>query len=69
MAEHLYAAYEREIWGRPFVKRAEDVRREDSFFYRSRRNEKGDRHLESLYQEGFDIYINYGPLPQYIQNK
>ncbi|ABS83700.1 virion structural protein [Bacillus phage 0305phi8-36] len=69
MAEHLYATYEREVWGRPFVERAENVRREDSFFYRSRRNENGDRHLESLSQNGFDIYINYGPLPQYIQNK
>jgi peptidoglycan hydrolase-like protein with peptidoglycan-binding domain len=69
MAEPLYATYEKEIWGRPFVDRAEEVRNQDSYFYRSRRNDDGSQVLAPLYQNGFDIYINYGPLPQYIQNK
>lgn len=69
MAEPLFSIYEKEVWGRPFVERAEDVRSNESFFYRSRRTEEHGVHLESLYQNGFDIYINYGPLPQYIQTR
>jgi peptidoglycan hydrolase-like protein with peptidoglycan-binding domain len=69
MAESLFTIYEKEVWGRPFVDRAEDVRQNESFFYRSRRSEEHGLHLAPLYQNGFDIYINYGPLPQYIQSR
>lgn len=68
-AEPLFALYEKEVWGAPFVNRAEDVRKLESFFYRSRRSNEHGIHLESLYQEGFDIYINYGPFPQYVQSR
>lgn len=63
--------YEREIWGRPYVEDAEAVRSQESFFYRSRnKGEAGEgKFTDSLFQRGFDIYINYGPFPQYIQSK
>jgi hypothetical protein len=45
------------------------IEQNESFFYRSRRDDELGVHLAPLWQNGFDIYINYGPLPQYIQNK
>lgn len=73
--EHAYenrmAIYEREIWGRPFVENGEEVRQHESFFYRPRYTAvHPEGTMLSLWQKGFDIYINYGPLPQYmIQQK
>lgn len=62
--------YEKEIWGRPFVEDAEAVRKQDSFFYRTRKRENFKEGVtQALFQDGFDIYINYGPFPQYIQSK
>lgn len=70
LGESRMAYYEREVWGRPFVGLAEQVRKQESFFLRGRRREDTDElHTEPLYQEGFDIYINYGPLPQYVKAK
>lgn len=73
--EELYesrmAMYEQEIWGRPFVKEAEAVRKQESFFYRSRgfKDDHSKKYTDSLVQKGFDIYINYGPLSQYVRSK
>lgn len=74
--EELYesrmAMYEKEVWGRAFVENAEAVRKTESFFYRGRLNEKlndGTKHTDVLHQKGIDIYINYGPLSQYVRSK
>lgn len=73
--EELYekrmAMYEQEVWGRAFVEDAETVRRQESFFYRSRglKDDHGKKNTDPLQQKGFDIYINYGPLSQYVRSK
>lgn len=69
LAESRVAYYEREVWGRPFVPLAETVRKQESFFLRGRRGEDGELFTQPLFQEGIDIYINYGPLPQYVKSK
>ncbi len=71
--ENRVAMYEREVWGRRFVEDSDMVRKQESFFYRTREVEEPTgyiyRPLERLEQTGIDIYINYGPLPQYIQSR
>ena len=74
--EELYesrmAMYEREVWGRAFVEDAEAVRKTESFFYRGRLDESkkdGTLYTDVLHQKGVDIYINYGPLSQYVRSK
>lgn len=73
--EELYesrmAMYEKEVWGRAFVDNAETVRKQESFFYRGRLSETDSsiRYTDKLVQKGFDIYINYGPLSQYVRSK
>lgn len=69
LAESRVSYYEREVWGRPFVPLAETVRKQESFFLRGRRRADGTLHTDPLFQEGIDIYINYGPLPQYVKSK
>ena len=73
--EELYegrmAMYEQEVWGRSFVDNAESVRKQESFFYRGRgyKDDHGRKYTDPLHQKGFDIYINYGPLSQYVRSK
>lgn len=73
--EELYesrmAMYEKEVWGRAFVEDAETVRKQESFFYRSRlyNDDPSKKYTDVLVQKGFDIYINYGPLSQYVRSK
>lgn len=69
-AEPRMAQYEKEIWGRPFVGDAERVRNSESFFYRGDYQKDIDgkefHTTEWLYQNGIDLYINYGPLAENI---
>jgi hypothetical protein len=68
-AEPRMVQYEMEIWGRPFVQGAEDVRKHESFFWRGRTTDVNGLHTQGLMQKGIDIYINYGPLPEFVQAK
>ena len=67
--EQRMAIYEREVWGNRFTKEADDVRKLESFFYRGRRDDNDKLMTEVLFQNGIDIYINYGPLSHHIKAK
>lgn len=67
--ESRMALYEKEVWGHRFAEKTETVRTLESFFYRGRRDENDDLYTESLFQQGFDIYINYGPLSHHMKSK
>lgn len=65
--ESRMALYEREVWGHRFVDDVEAVRDLESFFYRGRRDEDNQLFTEPLFQNGIDIYINYGPLSHHVK--
>jgi len=67
-AETRMVQYENDVWGRSFVKGGEDVRKHESYFLRGRKTEVNGSHTQSLYQLGFDIYITYGPLPEFLNS-
>lgn len=67
-AETRMVQYENEIWGRSFVQGGEDVRKHESYFLRSRTSDVNGSHTQALYQTGIDIYINYGPLPEFLNS-
>lgn len=67
-AETRMVQYENEIWGRSFVKGGEDVRKHESYFLRGRSSDVNGLHTQTMYQTGIDIYINYGPLPEFLNS-
>lgn len=75
LAESRMTWYEKQVWGNAHVNLdtnggANAVRKQESFFYRGRRHpDTGILYTEELFQKGFDIFINYGPLPQWVQVK
>ncbi len=69
LAEPRMVQYEKEIWGRSFIKDGESVRKHESFFYRGRQSDNNGVHTQKLYQKGIDIHINFGPLPEFLQSK
>lgn len=70
-AEPRMVEYEKEIWGRRFVEGSDSVRKNESYFLRGRKTDLLGYHptYGQLDQKGFDIYINYGALPDYIQQQ
>ncbi|WP_422661747.1 peptidoglycan-binding domain-containing protein (plasmid) [Paenibacillus sp. EC2-1] len=68
-AEPRMVEYEKNVWGYDTVKRADDVRNQDTYFYRGRTTEINGFHPEWLFQNGIDIYINYGPLDEFVKGR
>lgn len=66
-ADPRMVQYEKEIWGRPFLQNAEEAYNHQSYFYRTRFTEVGKVHTQWLFQNGIDVYINYGPVAEGIQ--
>lgn len=69
VAEARMVQYEKDIWGRHDVAKGEVGRKFDTFFYRGRTSDVNGLHTSTLYQNGIDIYINYGPLPAFLKQQ
>lgn len=66
-AEPRMVQYEQEVWGRDLIDGSEEVRKHESYFYRGRDSGNGPN-TASLYQAGIDMYVIYGPLPEWIDS-
>lgn len=65
-AETRYSKYEKEVWGRSW---SQDLdHKYQTFFYTDRERADGTNVQEKLKKTGFDVYINYGPSPEAIEN-
>jgi peptidoglycan hydrolase-like protein with peptidoglycan-binding domain len=68
-AESRMVQYEKDVWGRSFVEGGEEYRKHESFFYRSRSTDANGSHTQALLQTGIDMYINYGPLTEFLKSQ